>query len=599
MDALGRTVKVGLTIGLSFGAIVGLIGCNDPRVDGDTIVTASSLETMNGLSMNGLSMNGLSMNGLSMNGLSMNGLSMKGLSMNGLATVDGLSNTAGLMTTAGGRDIVKYMVRCALPAGQSLTKQDQNGVSYTFDGAIGIAPEALNSACDMDCQERISACMLAHVNNSGTHISIWLDGPDAAIGWGSSPAYPYQEGAYFGNLIANPWQGYYCLGKDMGSGEVPGRLGTPLTTNVYDNAYGWEARCANNCVASNEGFSQCSDPLPKAPNAAGHTWNHVVTVWRNFESTQMYKICTKSGPTRCLGAVNNSTADGASIEHRTYSGSSSQHWQILQVESGKYKFVNVASGKALDLNGTAEGSQVVQRSYSGTASQKIPVVYFSDQAGFANLKPSSGGLSISGSDTAEGLLMKLTSNNSPDYAKWSFTAVGTVGTVVDATGAAGSTGTAGTGGTGGTGGSTSLFSASRTYRLVPQSATSKSLDVCGGSQNNGTCVQQYATSSTNNNQAFNILPSGSNWKITMKANTNKCLGTGSTANGAAVVIQDCNGSSYQAFTVSQDGGTGIYRFKLAANPNQCLDMTNAGTTDGTKVQLYSCWAGNSQRFSVQ
>src|SRR4051812_22337157 len=144
MDALGRTVKVGLTIGLSFGAIVGLIGCNDPRVDGDTIVTASSLETMNGLSMNGLSMNGLSMNGLSMNGLSMNGLSMNGLSMNGLATVDGLSNTAGLMTTAGGRDIVKYMVRCALPAGQSLTKQDQNGVSYTFDGAIGIAPEALN-----------------------------------------------------------------------------------------------------------------------------------------------------------------------------------------------------------------------------------------------------------------------------------------------------------------------------------------------------------------------------------------------------------------------------------------------------------------------
>ena len=107
-------------------------------------------------------------------------------------------------------------------------------MTYTFPGVIGIAPEALNGACDLDCQERISACMLAHVNNSGAHISIWLNGPDAAIGWGSSPAYPYQEGAFFGNLIANPWQGYYCLGKDMGSGEVPGRLGTSLSTNVYD-----------------------------------------------------------------------------------------------------------------------------------------------------------------------------------------------------------------------------------------------------------------------------------------------------------------------------------------------------------------------------
>jgi len=118
MNELGkRTGRLGLKVGLSLGAIVGLVGCNEPAVDGDTVVTASNLESENGLSMNGLSMNGLSMNGLSMNGLSMNGLSMNGLSMNGLASVDGLSNTAGLMTTPGGRDIVKYMVKCAFPAG--------------------------------------------------------------------------------------------------------------------------------------------------------------------------------------------------------------------------------------------------------------------------------------------------------------------------------------------------------------------------------------------------------------------------------------------------------------------------------------------------
>ena len=44
----------------------------------------------------------------------------------------------------------------------------------------------------------------------------------------------------------------------------------------------------------------------------------------------------------------------------------------------------------------------MQRSYTGTASQKIPVVYFSDQPGYANLKPSSGSLAISADDTADG-----------------------------------------------------------------------------------------------------------------------------------------------------------------------------------------------------
>ena len=116
-----------------------------------------------------------------------------------------------------------------------------------------------------------------------------------------------------------------------------------------------------------------------------------------------------------------------------------------------------------------------------------------------------------------------------------------------------------------------------------------------------TCVQQYTTSFTNNNQAFYILPSGSNWKITMKANTNKCLGVlnNATANATPIVVQDCNGSAFQAFTVDQDGGTGIYRFKLAANPGECLDMAGGSGADGTKAQIYSCWSPASQKFAVQ
>jgi hypothetical protein len=594
-----RTIQVGIT----FGAIVGLIGCNE-SADDFSMSQSAAVESENGLSMNGLSMNGLSMNGLSMNGLSMNGLSMNGLSMNGL------SSTSGLMTTDGGREIVQYMVKCAYPAGHSLTKQDQNGNTWTFPGLIGIAPELENGTCNVDCQERVSACMLAHVNNSGAHIGIWLAGPDAGIGWGSSPAYPYQEGAFFGNLISSPWQGYFCVGKDMGSGEVPGRLGTPIATNVYTNPYGTNVPCKNACTVTNEGYTSCTDYSPIAPNTAGHKWNHVVTVWRNFEATQAYKICTKQTPVRCLGVVGSSTAEGANVEQRTYSGATSQQWQILQVEAGKYKFQNIASGKVIDVNGT----QIVQRAYTGASTQKIPVAYFADQAGWANLKPGAGSAAIAGTDgVPEGALMKMSTNLSPDYAKWGFTAVGVAPTTDDGstgttttTGAAGSSGTttgaAGSSGTttgaaGSSGTTSSGFTAGANYRIAPVTGNGGvSFDIPGGATANGTMMQVYTTTGGNNNQRMQFVATGSNYKIVPGIATNKCFDVG-TANGSLVVLNDCNGGSSQTWTATFDSATSAYTFRNAAS-GRCLDMPNNSVANGTRPQIYDCWNSNSQKFLI-
>ena len=105
------------------------------------------------------------------NGLpSINGLS----AMNGLSTMNGLSAMNGLMTTSPGRATVAYMVRCALAAGDSLVKKDQYNVSYTYPGSLGLAPQWKNGSCDTACQEILSACMMAHVNTTGKHVSLWL-----------------------------------------------------------------------------------------------------------------------------------------------------------------------------------------------------------------------------------------------------------------------------------------------------------------------------------------------------------------------------------------------------------------------------------------
>ncbi|MEU8575776.1 ricin-type beta-trefoil lectin domain protein [Streptomyces asoensis] len=71
----------------------------------------------------------------------------------------------------------------------------------------------------------------------------------------------------------------------------------------------------------------------------------------------------------------------------------------------------------------------------------------------------------------------------------------------------------------------------------------------------------------------------------------KCLDVagGSTANGTAVQLYDCNGSAAQRWTVRADGSVQAL--------GKCLDVTSASTADGAKVQLYDCNGTGAQRWS--
>jgi uncharacterized membrane protein YgcG len=253
-----------------------LFGCV-PAAAPDAHETSSeaALNTTNGLSM----INGLSMtNGLSMiNGLSMvNGGGNYGtvLPLNG----GGLTSTSSFMNSDAGRSTVAYLVRCALPANQSLTKQDSHGASYTFPGEIGVAPEWQSGNCNEDCQEQVTACLLAHINTSGVHIALWIDGDSPAISWNQNSAYPDQEGSFFGNIFLSPPSAYYCNGKDFDVGVVPGRIGAGLGNAPYTNPFASPGYCRDYCTPADiphqgDGYKACNG------------YNHIVTVWRNAGST--------------------------------------------------------------------------------------------------------------------------------------------------------------------------------------------------------------------------------------------------------------------------------------------------------------------------
>jgi hypothetical protein len=163
---------------------------------------------------------GLSYNGLSQNRLSLNRLSLNRLSLNGLDLAE-----SGLEATAEGRDLLKYVVKCALPDGQQLVTQ-VSGEIFVFRGSLGFAPEWLDQTCDESCQRWVSACLLAHVNAYGVSvpISIRASHPNITTSPFELEAYGVQEGAFWGNLFVpegQPQLRFSCIG----TGRLQGQRG--------------------------------------------------------------------------------------------------------------------------------------------------------------------------------------------------------------------------------------------------------------------------------------------------------------------------------------------------------------------------------------
>jgi hypothetical protein len=274
-DMPSRTLQRATWISLSLGMTSVLVGCGDIAEESD-IAQGAALASTNGLSM----LNGLTMtNGLGSN----NGLSM----LNGLNSINGLQSSNGLMTTSGGRQTVKYLVRCALPSGRNLVKQDQFGVSHTFAGGLGLAPTWETGSCDSTCQQWLSACMLAHVNTAGINVPLYMVGQHANIGWGQSAAYPNQEGTFFGNIFMTNNVGkvdaYYCNGPGFDRTVVEGRLGANQAGAPYRNLFASKFCNIGGCLASDFKTNNVADGYKACTMGDGAMtgWNHMITVWRD------------------------------------------------------------------------------------------------------------------------------------------------------------------------------------------------------------------------------------------------------------------------------------------------------------------------------
>ncbi|MFI2779355.1 endo-1,4-beta-xylanase [Streptomyces sp. ALB3] len=111
------------------------------------------------------------------------------------------------------------------------------------------------------------------------------------------------------------------------------------------------------------------------------------------------------------------------------------------------------------------------------------------------------------------------------------------------------------------------------------------LDVPGSTTADGTQISLWDCNNRTNQQ----------WAHTdageLRVFGDKCLDAGGTGNGARVQIYSCWGGDNQKWRLNSDGSI------VGVQSGLCLDAVGNGTANGTLIQLYSCSNGSNQRWA--
>ncbi|MFO0590188.1 MAG: hypothetical protein U0441_21780 [Polyangiaceae bacterium] len=198
-----------------------------PSVNEDLGEARQAALSENALSENALSENALSENALSENALSENALVGSDLAQNPLVTA--------ALEDPKARELYKYIVSCALPADAHID-QVVNGVTYGFEGGLGLAPEwgEIGGSCDAECRSWVSACVIARLDYLGQPLQISLRGDHEALATTKQERkkFDHVEATYYGDIFTQPMQVYGCL--PPGKIQIPRVCGPSINDCVVD-----------------------------------------------------------------------------------------------------------------------------------------------------------------------------------------------------------------------------------------------------------------------------------------------------------------------------------------------------------------------------
>jgi hypothetical protein len=142
-------------------------------------------------------------------------------------------------------DSFRYLVKCALAKGHNIAINCAHYGNETVTGELGLADNWYTGTCGADCQQWVSACLLAHSSlASEIGVPIQLGGSNGAMTAGHDLSYPNDEGAYWGDLFNDDGTGtkrYGCAGTNASvlySSPQMGRVKLMSRTCAYYDSTG-------------------------------------------------------------------------------------------------------------------------------------------------------------------------------------------------------------------------------------------------------------------------------------------------------------------------------------------------------------------------
>ncbi len=272
---------------LALLGILFAVGCSAPAPASVAFKT-SGLTTTNGIASNGIASNGIASNGIASNGIASNGIASNGIASNGMDT-NGLAPGVGTNGLAENglvdasfetsefeswfaKDptysdmVMTYVVRCAVAEGQALSFTT-GAASHSWSGTFGLAPQwAAGRPIPQAERELVSACLAAHVNGFGQHVSISVrgyraDGQPIPVTGDEAASYTFREACYFGDLFDGSGT-FMALEPDSLDATVstPRGCAAELGVETHCPPMAYAGSCADLCQAGPDGvtWSRCT-----------------------------------------------------------------------------------------------------------------------------------------------------------------------------------------------------------------------------------------------------------------------------------------------------------------------------------------------------
>jgi len=184
------------------------------------------------LSANRLSANRLSSTSAAEGSAAASELAASPLSVRKLGPNLYAGNTASMaefMATDDGREVMTFIVSCALPEGTTLVGTMPNGETIEMFGELGFASEWIDHPLKKAGRGWVSSCLFARVSSNDVAIPISMRGQDQPLA--ASPDekgdWTLEEGAFYGDYFVapgEPVQWIACRGRDQAVEEIAGLI---------------------------------------------------------------------------------------------------------------------------------------------------------------------------------------------------------------------------------------------------------------------------------------------------------------------------------------------------------------------------------------